>query len=889
MRAGWVRWAVVTGATLVAAAAQANGPPIAHDQTVHTVRDTPTRITLTGSDPDNDPLTWLVTTSPVQGRLMHVSDAVGEHVDASWFAAQLIADADLWNGGTGNPPSTGLGTYQTGWDGLFRAYLNRRFEPVPPVNDSMTLISQSRGIVMNAAGYHAAAAPDRDRFREAVQKAADYLLQHAPDPLYGGMFYRLEADGTAPPQDTTKSVYGHAHALLALAHAYRVTGDADHLAGARSAWNTLNVHFGDPRPGDPPGSPRAFGVDKDRTLTDELTGERRNSNYMLHVFEALLVLYDVSTAAERAPLADQISRVGDFMAHTMYQDEPGSSPARGYIPHFYQADWSPVTAPSSRDGAFVNTGHAVEIAVLLSHAVARGFGDASWIERGNRLINFVLEHAWDAVSGSLARRFVAYDGAPFQPLDAEVVTWWPQAEMARALLHYGAYHRDDLWDEFDATMQLIRNHQIDPVYSGWFWELGIGDLSPTRFQKGSIWKVNYHVSTFYAEALHLVRDLDARGPEVTYVPRAGFVGTDSFTVKANDGLLDSNPATVSIIVDESGFAAEDLTINEEAETARVRVVLQPARNHTTSVGYATQSDSAVAGEDFLPTSGTLIFAGGETSKVIPVTILDDLNPESPERFLVNLSDPANAAIIDGQSIVTIQDGSGALGDFVWDDANGDGLQDAHENGMAKVVVVLRDCAGNDLVATTSNSKGRFRFDGLAAGRYQIAFVAPAGFRFSPPLQGTKRGRDSNPDAATGITSCIAVKPGQSKLGIDAGLMADAGTGRIGDRVWRDLDGDGIQDASEPGFPDVGVVLLDCDGFVKGTTATDAVGLYAFGHLAAGRYGVEFTPPPGFRLSPRRQGDKRGKDSDPFPATGRTACIPLLDGQAKNGIDAGITE
>jgi hypothetical protein len=37
-------------------------------------------------------------------------------------------------------------------------------------------------------------------------------------------------------------------------------------------------------------------------------------------------------------------------------------------------------------------------------------------------------------------------------------------------------------------------------------------------------------------------------PAVTYTPTAGFSGTDSFTFRANDGSLNSNPATVTISV-----------------------------------------------------------------------------------------------------------------------------------------------------------------------------------------------------------------------------------------------------------------------------------------------------------------------------------------------------
>ena len=42
------------------------------------------------------------------------------------------------------------------------------------------------------------------------------------------------------------------------------------------------------------------------------------------------------------------------------------------------------------------------------------------------------------------------------------------------------------------------------------------------------------------------------GPSRTYTPTTGYVGPDSFTFKANDGTLDSNTATVSITVQDTG-------------------------------------------------------------------------------------------------------------------------------------------------------------------------------------------------------------------------------------------------------------------------------------------------------------------------------------------------
>jgi hypothetical protein len=51
--------------------------------------------------------------------------------------------------------------------------------------------------------------------------------------------------------------------------------------------------------------------------------------------------------------------------------------------------------------------------------------------------------------------------------------------------------------------------------------------------------------------------LDAAGA-FTYTPEAHFIGTDAFTYKANDGALDSQPATVVITVGTASLHIGDL-------------------------------------------------------------------------------------------------------------------------------------------------------------------------------------------------------------------------------------------------------------------------------------------------------------------------------------------
>jgi hypothetical protein len=226
----------------------------------------------------------------------------------------------------------------------------------------------------------------------------------------------------------------------------------------------------------------------------------------------------------------------------------------------------------------------------------------------------------------------------------------------------------------------------------------------------------------------------------------------------------------------------------------------------------------------------------------------------------------------------------SLGDFVWLDANANGVQDGGEPGIENVTVELRDCAGNVLASTTTAANGSYLFSGLTPGDYKVRFTKPPGYAFSPADQGANDAADSDANPVTGETVCTTLAPGETDLTWDAGLYVPAS---LGDFVWHDLNANGIQDAGEPGVEGVKVELLDCAGNVLAVTSTDPDGLYRFSGLVPGVYNVRFVPHPVFGISPMDQGSDDAKDSDANPTTGETACTTLESGENDLTWDAGL--
>lgn len=176
---------------------------------------------------------------------------------------------------------------------------------------------------------------------------------------------------------------------------------------------------------------------------------------------------------------------------------------------------------------------------------------------------------------------------------------------------------------------------------------------------------------------------------------------------------------------------------------------------------------------------------------------------------------------------------GAIGDTVWYDSNGDGIKDSAEPGILGVKVTLaadfnRDGTVDYSTSTTTDQNGYYLFPNLPAGRYTITLdktTLPSGVVQTFDYDGI-----ATPDTAT-----VDLMDGEVNLDVDFGYWQLAS---VGDRVWNDLNGNGVQDAGESGINGVTVVAKDTvDGSVVGTAVTAGDGIYQITGLKPGVYSI----------------------------------------------------
>ncbi|CAB0524615.1 SdrD B-like domain-containing protein [Corynebacterium diphtheriae] len=239
----------------------------------------------------------------------------------------------------------------------------------------------------------------------------------------------------------------------------------------------------------------------------------------------------------------------------------------------------------------------------------------------------------------------------------------------------------------------------------------------------------------------------------------------------------------------------------------------------------------------------------------------------------------------------------SVGDLVWHDKNGDGIQnDGDDSGISGVELKILDPEGNpaknidgQLVANVvTDNKGKYLFENLPVLKdgqsYTVEVVKnPEGF-VSTKSGATDADKDSSTKSVQTAPGTLT-KDGAQDLTLDFGFVK---LGSLSGMTWFDSNKDGVRDDSEKPRAGVTVTLLKDGKPVEGVepVQTGEDGSYKFENLVPGTgYSVRFGDKE--NLTKKTEGDvTKDKDSNADLTTGETATAEVKAGENTPNLDAG---
>jgi outer membrane autotransporter protein len=175
----------------------------------------------------------------------------------------------------------------------------------------------------------------------------------------------------------------------------------------------------------------------------------------------------------------------------------------------------------------------------------------------------------------------------------------------------------------------LAGHDYQPTQGRLQWS--VGDITPKEF------------------TITLIQDLDKEPDETLTI----------LLTEPEQAVIAQGQAELIIqdpnITGEVGFHPTTYTINEASQTVTLTVIRAAGADGNLAVNYFTQDGTALAGQDYETTAGTLTWQPGESSEQeIVVTIINDAQPEWEQTFQVILTQPTNqGTIIATQATATI--------------------------------------------------------------------------------------------------------------------------------------------------------------------------------------------------------------------------------------------
>jgi mannobiose 2-epimerase len=327
----------------------------------------------------------------------------------------------------------------------------------------------SRLLWTYSAAYHT---NKRSEYLEIAEHAYSYLNRAFIDPLYGGVFWTVNAK--AKPLQDYKHSYAQAFAIYGLSEYYAATGMDEALRKAQVLFELMEQNVYEPVYGGYlEGKARDWTPLPDLRLSEKEPDCRKSMNTTLHVLEAFTNLYRVWPEARLQKHLEELIAI--FLDHII-------DPTQNNLRLFFDDAWN------SSDN-MISFGHDIEASWLLVEAAS---------VLGNAELTSKVNAASIQIAQSVYTRGLWPDNSVILETAEPGYTnperhWWPTAE---GMVGFFNAYQISGWEHFAQAAyrcwQFAREKLVDRQYGDWIKVLD-SDYRPKPgvFKMGP-WECPYH-------------------------------------------------------------------------------------------------------------------------------------------------------------------------------------------------------------------------------------------------------------------------------------------------------------------------------------------------------------------------------------------------------------
>ncbi len=342
--------------------------------------------------------------------------------------------------------------------------------------DNQVNPSANKGIIQNSRILwffsEAALFSGNKEYATMAERAYDYLVRYFVDPIYGGVFWQLNAKGKVA--NNRKQTYAQAFFLYGLSAYFKLTKNEEVLRVAKSIYRLMETRTHDHNHG---GYIEAFARDwsaiDDLRLSHLDLNSPKSMNTHLHVLEAYTALQIVAPSVE---VIASIKRCLDYFNTYIIDKE------NFHLRMFYAMDWKD-------ESVAVSYGHDAECSWLIWEALE--------VLQDEQLKNYyrdiVVNLARSCLEQGVGEHHEVFDAYNFKTntLHDERI-WWVQAEAVVGFLNaYQITGERKFYQAFVNSWEFIKKYQKDHQHGEWHW-LSTLDLPRRGDCKVGLWKAPYH-------------------------------------------------------------------------------------------------------------------------------------------------------------------------------------------------------------------------------------------------------------------------------------------------------------------------------------------------------------------------------------------------------------